>query len=93
MLLDRLKKEVFQKGTQTHKVWNCIFTKIKGIAQRQCATGNSYPPCFTLTSCVDKQWRNSNTAECSVDTAVAIPGNILTLIVSILKKYTMCSPF
>lgn len=51
---------------------------IKGIAQRQSAAGNSHPPCFTLTSCVDKQWINNSTAEESLDTAVAIPGNILT---------------
>lgn len=66
---------------------------IKGIAQKQRAAGNSYSPCFTLASCVDKQWRNNSTAEDSVDTPVAISGNILTPIVSIfLKKYAMCSP-
>lgn len=63
---------------------------VKGIAQRQRAAGNSYPPCFTLTSCVDKQWRNNSTAEDSVDTAVAISGNILTLIVSVFLKNTQC---
>lgn len=40
-----------------------------------------------------QQWINNSTAEDSVDTAVAIPGNILTSIVSIfLKKYTIHSP-
>lgn len=65
---------------------------VKEIVQRQYAAGNSYPPCFRLTSCVDKQRISNSPAEDSVNTAVAVPGNILTPIVSKLKKTTVCSP-
>lgn len=70
---------------------NYIFKQERESPQKQCAAGNSHLPCFTLTSCVDKQWINNSTAEESLDTAVAILGNIFTATAINLCKNAQCT--